>query len=191
MKNKLKIKVSKSPGGDIFTDYARVSRSLNFRYLLLRKIVADAAADMTIMVNTNQRIEGSVCLLDEDYLKAMNLQYIIVPVTTNPRPFFGVMIKRKSRNGQWAEKRILFDFTCDDFTEEWFNKIRNCDIAIGMGRKKTFEETCVYWKTEGEGILFDTQYFQNCLYDSVLCTRVRSTFNTERYVREIADEMGV
>jgi hypothetical protein len=190
-KKTLKIKIKRMQNSDIFTDYCRVFKIFAFRYHLLKNIIMDTAADITVMMDTNQRREDSSVLLDEDWLKQMNLRYVIVPAKKNDVQFFGVKISKFSKNIKFTEKRMLFDLPRDAFSEQLFEKLKNCDIAIGFGRKKPFEEICEYWKHAGEDILFDDQLFQDCLYDSVLCARMRSTFSTERYLKAIADEMGL
>ena len=103
----------------------------------------------------------------------------------------GLNINRSIRKQSWTEKRIIFELPHSGFPTGMLEKLKSCDIAIGFGRKIPFEELCGYWGREGEGILFDPAFFQDCLYDSILCGRLRSTFSTQRYLEGIADEMGV
>ncbi len=187
----LKVSIKTKKNGEVFTDYCMAAQPAVFRYHLLKSIINDMATDMTVMIDTSRRRETKTDLLDEAYLSQMHLRYAVLPVYANPGQFFGISLNLIRQKAEMKEKRMIFELTGDAFSKPLFDKLTDCDIAIGFGREKSFEELCAHWMTEGEGILFDRSFFKDSIYDSVIYTRLRSTFSTENYLEAIADEMGL
>lgn len=189
-KKTIKVKIIKTQSGGAAIDYAKVPNSIAFRYYLLKKIILDAQTDITLMIDTNRCKEGKQPLLNEAWLNQKGLMFVVLPIKADKGQFFGIRLNSLSFKKDYSETGVMFGLESKDFTEELFERIQNCDIGIGLGRKMPFVKLKDYWIQRGEDILFDPQFFQNSLYDSVIYGRTRSTFNT-KYIGAIADEMGL
>jgi hypothetical protein len=191
MKNtSLKVIIRKKQSGEFYTDYCMAAKPRDFRRRLLKNIIMDATVDMTVMVDTNQRSAGSP-IVDDAWLEQAHMHYTAIPAQSDAQQFFGINTSRFLRRQKFTEKKIIFELPCGRLPDDLLEKLEYCDIAIGFGQKKHFRELNEYWGLKGYDILFDRTLFQDYLYDSIVCNRMRSTFSPEKYLRGIADEVGI
>lgn len=51
-----------------------------------------------------------------------------------------------------------------------------------------FERIC---QASSETVLFNSSFFENSVYDSVICSRMRSTFHLDQYIKAVRNEMAL
>jgi hypothetical protein len=95
------------------------------------------------------------------------------------------------RIGNEPQKRIIIDMGGGVLTEKLFGLMAHNDVAVGMGRKKTFEQLCEAYRVGGEMIIFDRDCYEYSLYDSVVCARIRSTIDLSPHLEAVKHEMGL
>ena len=184
------VKLKNSKNGEVFLDYGKISDPSVFRFSLLRSIIQNAATDVTLMIDTNLRIGDKPSVIDETELKKLNLRYTVISVEANRQQFFGVRLYMPAPKPR-KEQRIIVDLAGSEFPEEWLKAMAHYDIMLGLGRKMSFEELCLVYPVSAEGMLFDPRYFAESLVDSVVCSRVRSTFQLEKYLEAVSNEVAL
>jgi len=190
--NNRNVIIDKKVNHETCLDYGRIKWPSEFRYHILKNIIQSIDADVIMMIDSNQSISGKQMAMDEEWLNQQKLLYAIMPAHKEPQIFFGVKLGIKSgQKKKQTEKRIIIDIDAGAFTEEFFKTIEDNDISIGFGSRKTFAELCEAYRVGGEKILFDETYFENSLYDSILCARLRSTLDLERQLEAVKNEMGL
>lgn len=193
MKNTIRnVKIRKQNDGYFYLDYGKLKEPAVFRYYILKSIIQNADKDVFIMADTNQRITENKAEWNEEWLKQQPLRYNIMPAQSNPQYPFSIKINIKSdKKAAKTEKRIVIALDEKAFTREIFMLIENNDVSIGLGSKKTFEEICEAYRQGGEKMLFDPLYFCDSLYDSVICARLRSTFDIAHHLEAVNNEMDL
>ena len=193
MKNMIrKVKIKNMENGEAFLDYGKVSNPSAFRHCILKGIIQSAASDVALMIDTNLRIADKPMVLDEAALQQMQLRYAVLPTQSNQQMFFGFRLNAlPGAKAARAEQRIILELTGSALPAELFKTIENYDIALGFGRKMSFDEICRNYQVSGDGMLFNTSFFENSLYDSVICARLRSTFHLEQYLEAVSNEMAL
>lgn len=171
-------------------EYAMVANQPSFRFCLLKNIIESMDLDVTLFIDTNQRVEPKPIEQVEDGLRQMNLRYNSTLVPSNPRKFFGIHLSLNN-NRPMNEHKIVLELSGNAFPKELFEVIKNYDIACGFGSKKPFEELCGDFRLNNGLVLFNKTYFQESVYDSIVCECLRSSFSVEQFVRVAANEMAI
>jgi len=186
-----KVKI-RNENGVATLDYGKVSEPLAFRRSFLRNILRSIAMDVTLIVDTNLRTNGPPKAPDEELLRRLNLAYAVMPAKPDSYLFFGVRVKsRAGAETSWPQQRLVVDLTGSSFPEELLAVTATYDLSLGFGRKLPFEEICAAYRVGDASLLFDPCFFSGGLYDSAVCTRVRSTFPLEHYIEAVSDEMAL
>ena len=187
-----KVKIKNMGSGEVFLDYGKVSNPSTFRLCMLKGIIQSAAADVTLMIDTNLRIADKPVVLDEAAFLQMHLRYAVLPAQSNPQTFFGFRMNAlPGAKAARAEQRIILELTGSALPAGLLKTIENYDIALGLGRKVSFDEICRNYQVSGDEMLFNTSFFADSLYDSFICTRLRSTFHLEQYLEAVSNEMAL
>jgi len=142
------------------------------RLVLLKKILEDEPC-ATLIIDTNQRVGSPSIETMERYLEKTGIERISIPVSANPVSFFGLTLKRK--RSQSEEKMLVFEITDKQFGEELLGVLENYDIAIGLGRQKPLGDICDKLRLNMADVLFNTEFFRDSIYDSIVCLSLRST----------------
>ena len=187
-----KVKIDKKQNGEVFLDYCLVARPSIFRHCLLKHIVCSAGMEVMVMVDTNQRTPGKPLPLNEVWLEQARLRYAVMPAQANAQSIFGVNLsKLPGRSAKQTEQRIVIEFSGGAFPDEMLETLRNYDISLGFGRKKSFDEICQRFGAIGDAMLFDPKYFEDGLYASAVCARIRSTFGLNEHLEAVKYEVGL
>jgi len=134
--------------------------------------ITRSGADVTVIVDTNQRVGAKSADEIEKYLSETGIRHKSVAVNANKSKLFG-MIETSPRGKKAAEKLIIIDLKKGQFNEELFGLIKNYDIAFGLGRAMPFEQTCDALMRDMSDVLFNKTYFEDSVYDSVVCSSLR------------------
>ncbi len=175
--------------GEMSVEYAFVANQQNFRFRLLKNIVGSMDTDITILIDTNQRIVKKSIEQLEAGLQQLNLRYKTMITQSNPRNIFGLRISISK--APMSEHKVILELSGNDFTRELYDTLKNYDIAFGFGRQKAFDEICGDYRLDSGQVLFNKAYFMETLYDSVVCECMRSSFHVEQFVRMVENENAV
>ena len=183
----MKVKKNKKTGELIvFYDGGLASGENRLRIL---SAIAWRGGDVTVIVDTNQRIGAKSADEIEKYLNEAGIRYKSVAVCANKSKLFG-MIETSPRGKKANERLIIIDLEKGRFGEELFGLIKNYDIAFGLGRAMPFEQTCDAIIQDISGVLFNKTYFEESVYDSVVCSSLRCSSGIKG-IEGILDEMGL
>ena len=169
----MKIKKRNVNGADeTIVSYDDSLEAKTSRYLLLKKIL-EGEPCATLIVDTNQRVGTQSIELVERYLEETGIEHISIPVSANHVSFFGFTLKQKRRQSE--EKMLVIEITGKQFGEELLGVLENYDIAIGLGRQKPLGDICDKLRLNMADVLFNTEFFRDSIYDSIVCLSLRST----------------
>jgi len=151
--------------GEMYVEYYKVADKAAFRYDLLKKIIG-GESDITVIIDTNQHVSKKPGEEIENFLKQSDIPYLIKPTALNELTVLGLYIKKKKKK---YEKMIVLQITSGQFTRELFHAcLENYDIAMGIGKKKPFDEIYDDLILNPDEVLFDRLYFRESIYDSFM-----------------------
>lgn len=180
----MKVKIRKDKqSGETRLEYYKIADKASFRFETLKKIL-NGISDIIIMVDTNQRTHSIPIEDIERFLEQSNIEYSKIPMEANKTNFFGLPIdlsfKKKTKSKEYL---IILHISFEQFTRDLFDSILyNYDFAVGIGSKKPFDEICESLRADAAGVLFNRSYFEESIYDSVLCTCLRCSFDISSHV---------
>jgi hypothetical protein len=174
--------------GDISVDYSKVRDKAAFRCRLLNTAVRAANADITVYVDTNMRAGDHLDRELIDYLDCRRSRLQYQRIDPKAAKFFGVnvgsIIKEKRKTSD--EFAVIFETSHDFFSEDIFRKyLVNMDIAVGIGRRRSFDEVSVAFFENADAVMFNTDWFDTFLYDAVGCAMLRSSLDISQTVRNL------
>jgi hypothetical protein len=185
---KIKIRTNRDTG-EIIVNYYKVRDAHSFRYNLLKNVLSETKGNITLMVDTNQRIEDRTKEEIEAVLRDKNIKYVTYFTNSNDTKFFGINIEKlgkKKKND--SESVFLLDIVNENLTQGLFSDfLSSYDIAIGIDRNKDFNQICESGRFGIGEMLFKKEYFNDSIYDSVLCTTIRSTIDISEKAKETAE----
>jgi hypothetical protein len=181
----MKLRVHKNKKtGETFVEYGDGHNIGKYRYKLLKKII-ESVPGATIIVDSNQKTAAGSLRELEDFLKRSGIKYSAFPVKQNNAKFFGLEIKKKNV----YQKMIVMETSSGQFSSELYETyLKQYDIAIGIGRLRTFEEICDMLKIDLSRVLFNTEFFEESIYDSAVCGSLRSSKDIKPYVEAATNE---
>lgn len=183
----MNINIRQTGTNETIADYFAVHDKTAFRFALLKKIIEAHAGGVIFMIDTNQRIHEQA---EDEVLAGLEnagIAPIVMRIPANPQQFLGFHLNM--RRGRVQEKLIFFELTGPAFTRELFDSLCGCDIAIGIGAKQGLP--AIYEDLRLDGILFNDEYFDISLYDSILCAGFRFAFDARSYIKETINEMDL
>jgi hypothetical protein len=174
--------------GDMMAEYNNSLEVKTCRYRILHKIVENESC-VTLIVDTNQRVKAQPVEQVESYLLQAGINHISMLTKANTVSFFGF---KYQPNKQKNEERILvMEISGAQFTQELYSMLESYDIAIGFGRQKTLNDMCEYLRVNDGGVLFNPTFFKESIYDSVVCSSLRSTMDIEKYIEAASNETAL
>jgi hypothetical protein len=153
------------------------------RYILLKKILEDEPC-ATLIIDTNQRAGAQSIETVERYLGKTGIEHTLIPINANPVSFLGLGLKIKRRQSE--EKMLVMEIAGKQFGEELFGVLENYDIAIGLGMQKPLGDICDNLRINMADVLFNTEFFKESIYDSIVCLSLRSTKDIEKLTEAAA-----
>jgi hypothetical protein len=181
-------KRKKGQAGEMIVAYESRLEMNTCRFRLLKSIIQHEPC-ITLIVDTNQRIGPQSLESAEQYLQQTGVLYVSIPVNANSYKFFGFGLAPRGRKTE--EKILVMEMSGEQFTEQLCGAFGNYDIAIGIGRLLPFQDTCDHLRANEAGVLFNTSFFRDSLYDSVVCSSLRSTIDIEKQVEAALDEIAL
>jgi hypothetical protein len=168
-------------------DYYKVIDKRRFRTTLLQKVLAAATDDVVLMVDTNQRTGPASAENAADALRNAGIEPMVLAIPANPHRMLGISINLQKKRAD--EKLIVADIGRRILDEETLSALLVYDIALGIGSRIPLPELCERLRTGTP--LFGSECFSQSLYDSIVCTSVRSSFDMGGPLKETTDEMGL
>ncbi len=167
-------------------DYYKVRDKVAFRFELIKKMMEDRDMDRTIYLDTNQRLSKEGYHGLKEYLEKNKLIFKEMPTKARETKMFGIIIdKWLNRNKKKPLEHVLvFEMNEEAWQEDFFREhLMNFDLAIGFGRKCEFYNLCDQLLVQGQTVLFNDEFFEAFVYDSIICTSIRATFDLEKYIK--------
>ena len=183
----MKVKISNSKAGETRVDYLKVSDKDSFRFHLLNKVVEGQSSNAVLLIDTNQRVTEKTGLEVLEDLHKKGLDPLAIKIPANPQFFFGFQVRKW--NVHDVEYMIVIDLKEQTLTKDLFMLLTGYDIAVGFDQIEPITNQMGLIGTSPV-LLLDTCFGEK-LYDSILCTRIRSSFDISGYVKEITHEMGL
>ncbi len=183
----MKVKTSKSKTGETLVDYLNVTDKDSFRFHLLNKVLDGQNSSAVLLIDTNQRVTEKTGLEVLEDLHEKGLDPLAIKIPANPQVFFGFEVRKWIKNE--VEYMIIIELKEQTFTKDLFMLLSRYDIAVGIDQTEPL--TNQYGVVGNNPMLLLDTCFGERLYDSILCTRIRSSFDISGYVKEITHEMGL
>jgi hypothetical protein len=183
----MKVLIAKGKAGETQADYLKIPDKRTFRFRLLKNILEDFGHNAALLIDTNQRTAQQPDQNLLDSLDQLGLEPLVFNIPSNPQKFFGIDTKLWKKDQ--AEYMIIIDLKGQAFDEKLFEPLSVYDIAVGINQTQPL--------TNQYGLLGLnlTQMLNKCfeknIYDSIICTRVKSNFDLRHYIGEFNDEMGL
>lgn len=168
-------------------DYYKVIDKRCFRTTLLQKVLAAATDDVVLMVDTNQRTGPASAESAAEALRKAGIEPMVLAIPANPHRMLGISINLQKKRAD--EKLIVADLGRRILDEETLSALLVYDIALGIGANMPLHELGERLRTGTP--LFGSECFSQSLYDSIVCTSVRSSFDMGGPLKETIDEMGL
>lgn len=177
----MKIKIRKDKiTEEMNVEYFKVPDKAIFRYKFIKNLVGQEN-DVTLIVDTNQCSNPMISASFGDALKQSGIDYSMFPIEADKTKFFGLSIDISHKKKE--EKLFTFNIDPEQFTQMFFKScIENFDIGIGIGRKEAFSDIFKHQNPNVDNILFNDAFFEKSIYDSILCSSIRSSFDIESYL---------
>jgi hypothetical protein len=187
----MKVRIRKvGDTGETLVEFLDNVQAGKVRFNLLKNIIYDKS-DVTLIVDTNQRVLDKTAIPAENYLAGSGIMHKIIPVDANRVNFFGIPMRIPQKKSE-SEKLFIMNISTDQFTEELYRFcLENYDLTMGFGRKKTWEETCVLLGFNNNAVLSDLRFFEDRIYDSIVCSVIRSSFDIRKYVEAATNENAI
>jgi len=183
----MRIRITKNKAGETLVDYLKVLDVFSFRFRLLKKVIEGLNNNVVLMIDTNQRItqqSGEEVLAD---LSQAGFKPIAIKIPANPQKFLGFDVNFWSKHA--VEYMIVLDLNGQSLTEQIFKPLSECDIAVGINQTEPIQNQLGIVGTNP--MLLLDNCFDKKLYDSILCTRIKSNLDISGYVKEVIHEMGI
>ncbi len=184
---KIKAKLDRQTG-QMKIEYYAIPDKMRFRSHLLQKVLKEAQDQTVLMVDTNQRLTDSSA---EDVLTALKndgLEPLVLPVASNPQKMFG--FSYTPRKNKRREMLIMVSLPAGAVPGDGaLSALLEYDVAVGIAPNKTLQELGNLLCTGTP--LFGSGLFQRDMYDSIVCTAVRSSFDISQLIKDMKDEMGI
>ena len=182
----MKTKISRSKG-QMYVDYLKVLEKTQFRYRLLKAIVENFENNAILLVDTNQgthKCPGPDIL---ERLRLLDYEPLAIKIPAGKEQFFGIKVSTRGKNE--IEYVICLELKGNSLTQELFDELSTCDIAVGIGQIEPI--TNQYGLAGIDAMLILKACFEKRIYDSMLCSRINSNFDISSFVEEITHEMGL
>lgn len=183
----MRARVEKS-GNGMRVDYYRVKDKDTYRFLLLSLILKEIDKDITMYIDTNQRLSDTNIEGFIDYLRNNKMALEEMSIPAKDVKMFGIAIGRlmNTKKKKKKETALVFEFNKELFTRDIFDQyLRGVDVCIGVGQKQDFYDVCEKLFSDPDEVLFNADYFEDFMYDSAVCSSLRSTFDVKKHVKEI------
>jgi len=176
----MKVRIEKNKRtGDICVDYSKVRQRAKYRCRLLDAVLCELYDDIIVYIDTNMRIGPRFDRDLDGYLECSGSRFVSSGVDVRPRKYFGISVgslivdRRKSN-----ERVVVFEAPLGFFSEGAFGRLLvNMDIAVGIGRRRSFEEVYQAFLEDADAVMFNTDWFENFLYDAAGCGMLRSSLD--------------
>lgn len=151
------------------------------------KSIALEKVNITLVIDTNQRMAESQTESTIAGLKAVGIEPFVAAIPANPQHLLG--FKYTPNKSRSRESLIVFMVSTDRLTPELFDVLCVYDIAACFGSKKPLEDICEELRIEG--ITMADELFDEVYYDSAVCSSIRCSFDAQKTIKDTVDEMGL
>lgn len=183
----MKIKISKNKRtGETVVNYLKIEDKTAFRYALIKRIIDQTDQSIAAIIDTNQQIEELPFETVEAFFNRAGVSYCVWPVKANAGFLLGINKDLISPQKKKSERLYVIDLPPKQFGKALFEDVfSHFDLALMFGEQDIYTKLRDLLRSEPlEDILFNTDYFSSCIYDSVVCASFRSSFDIVQYVKE-------
>ena len=181
----MKIKVIKNKKTlETRVEYFRVDDKSAFRFNLLKNILNDIDSQVTLIIDTNQVIKKISKEDIEEILSSAGVAFTVFSIKPKPKEIASIRIKDKKKNKRENEWLYLLEISYERFSRELFEDfLQYCDLGFCIKAKKALEEVCDIIRMDSfDELMFDEEYFENYIYDSIVCETIRSSVDIQNYL---------
>lgn len=183
---KIKIKADRRTG-QISADYHTLIHKTPFRTRLIKRVIENAEGEVVVMVDTNQCVTEVTPDETVNILKSCGIEPEVLMISANPQKLLGFSFTPQKKRA--SERLIMFGLHGRALPDEALAALLPYDIAVGIGPSKTLHELGELMRTGTP--IYGSECFKREMYDSILCTLVRSSFDIRIPIKETMDEMGL
>ncbi|MEX1377389.1 MAG: hypothetical protein AB1Z23_07910 [Eubacteriales bacterium] len=180
---KAKIKRNKNDN-TMICDYYKTDKPFEFRYKILKEIVGNYS-NVVMFIDTNSRVRVPELRM-EAYFDENNIEYSMFKIPRIEKKIFGfaLNIVRKPKT-KLIERYIIAKIDKDIFTEKFYaDYITNYDLALGINPKLSINEMVSEYREDVSELFFNSEYFEEFLYDSIMFASMRTTIDIANIVME-------
>lgn len=180
---KCKVK-QKKDDNTIMVDYRNIRKPDIFRYKMMNKLM-NMYGEITIFIDTNVKTKDSDRRLDV-MLDNNNIEYSSFKIKTEEKKILGLIVNKiKAKKPIMTETMYIAKIPKEAFTQEFYmNCLSVYDIAMGIKPKLSIEEMVEEYREEVRDIFFDSTFFEEFTYDSIIFTIFRSTIDVRGFISE-------
>lgn len=183
---KIKTKTDRRTG-QISADYHTLINKAPFRTRLIKEVIGNAEGEVVVMVDTNQCVTEVTPDETVNILKSCGIEPQVLTISANPQRLLGFSFTPQKKRA--SERLIMFSLDGRSLPDEVLSALLPYDIALGIGPTKTLHELGELMRTGTP--VYGSGCFEREMYDSILCTLVRSSFDIRIPIKETMDEMGL
>ena len=175
----MKVRIEKNKNtGDTCVDYSKVRQREDYRRRLLNAVLRGLNDDLTVYIDTNMRTGPRFDRDLDGYLERTGARFVSTGVDAKPRKYFGINVGSLIGEKKKADERVMVFEAPHGFFSTTFDRfLINMDIAVGIGRRRSFEEVCRAFLEDADAVMFNTDWFDTFLYDAAGCGMLRSSLD--------------
>ncbi len=170
----MKLKVQKRKN-DIILEYFHMKDVNSLRYNILKYVIDSFNEKILLYVDTNNKIEIMFSDNIKKVLEDNGVVFKYEPVESAKRgvlgfrPFF-----RNDKKNKMNEAMFLAEINKDTPLKNlYYGFLKDYDYAVCINPEKDIGELILRFKMDAYDVLFNKEYFQNTLYDSIVAGRMR------------------
>jgi len=170
--------------GTTVVEYFKVSKPFDFRYKLLKSML-ETEGEAAMFIDTNTKLKKPEKRM-EAFFDENNIEYAMFKIGQREGKLFGMFVNafRKPKL-KLTERYIISKMNSEIFTREFFDEyVANYDIAFGFGAKLSISEMASDYGENITDMFFDSEYFENFIYDSIVFASARCTMDIRSLVAE-------
>jgi len=179
------VRAQRNKKGEIHAEYGHITDKNGFRFRMLKNIMALCGDSCFLVLDTNQCVSKNGHAAVMEALKTAGQAPMLMRMAANPHMYLGFRY-RPQKADEWM---IVCRLSAADLTEELFCALSAYDMALCIAPRQPME--VIYEELRVCGLTLNTELFEKVYYDSIVCERLRSTFDIQKPIEDAVNEMGL